>query len=73
MTDKQFIENARKVMRQCGYRRDMGGIGVCALNVSPCGKVLYKGECEAVAEWMRQGGCDSEDEHEPQKHIQGAV
>lgn len=59
--EKRFMEKVHNVMTKCGYRKDMDGIGVCSLNIAPCEKVLYKGECEAVAKWFKEGeeGCNS--------------
>ena len=58
--ENRFLEKAHYIMSKCQYRRDMGGVGVCSLNVLPCEKVLYKGECEAVAEWYKSKGGEDE-------------
>ena len=54
------MKQIHHVMSKCQYRKDMDGIVVCSLNVAPCEKVLYKGECEAVAEWYQSKGGDKE-------------
>ena len=54
--ENRFMEKIHYVMSKCQYRKDMQGIGVCSLNVAPCEKVLYDGDCEAVAEWYHKGG-----------------
>ena len=51
--NEKFMQQIRYVMSKCHWRRDMGGVGVCSLNILPCERVLYKGECEAVAEWYK--------------------
>ena len=56
--NEKFMEQIQAVMSKCQWRRDMGGSGVCSLNILPCERVLYKGECEAVAEWYRKGQKD---------------
>ena len=58
--EQHFMKQIHHVMSKCQYRKDMGGIGVCSLNVAPCEKVLYEGECEAVAEWYQSKGGDKE-------------
>ena len=58
--EQHFMEQIHYVMGKCQYRRDMKGIGVCSLNVAPCEKVLYAGNCEAVAELYRNKGGDTE-------------
>lgn len=59
-SEQHFIEQIHHVMSKCQYRRDMYGVGICSLNVLPCEKVLYKGDCEAVAEWYHSKGGDTE-------------
>ena len=58
--ENRFLEKVHYVMSKCHYRRDMGGVGVCSLNILPCEMVLYKGECEAVAEWYKDKGGEEE-------------
>lgn len=58
--ERHFMEQVHYVMSKCKYCKEIDGIGVCSLNVLPCKKILYKGECEAVAEWYQNKGGDSE-------------
>lgn len=50
--ENRFMEKVHYVMSKCEYRRDFHDIGICSLNVTPCEKVLYNGECEAVMNWI---------------------
>lgn len=49
----RFLELAHYHMNKCEYRVNNNGIGVCSLHILPCKKVLYKGNCEAVAKWLQ--------------------
>lgn len=54
--ENHFMEVVHYVMSKCEYRRDFLDIGICSLNVTPCEKVLYDGECEAVRDWLHGRG-----------------
>lgn len=60
--ENRFYELSHYVMQKCGYRRDVGGVGICSLNVAPCERVFLRGECEAVAEWIQNHREVGEDE-----------
>lgn len=51
--EKRFLELAHYHMDKCEYRKNTDGIGICSLHILPCEKVLYKGNCEAVAKWVQ--------------------
>ena len=51
-SEKRFMEKVHYIMSKCGYRKDLDGFGVCSLNIAPCEKVLYSGDCEAVMNWI---------------------
>ena len=51
--EKRFLELAHYHMNKCEYRKNTGKIGICSLHILPCEKVLYKGDCEAVAKWVQ--------------------
>lgn len=59
--EKRLMEVIHYHMEKCQYRREVEGVGVCSLNLLPCEKVLYKGACEAVAEWYQNKGGDTDD------------
>ena len=56
MTDKQVID-INKIIKKCGYKTQ----GVCRMEVLPCARVIDKGRCPEIIEYLQKQKAESEE------------
>jgi len=54
MTDQEFNEKVEESIKNCEWRRDLGGIDVCGGNIGVCEVIIQNGRCEAMKKLIRK-------------------
>ena len=48
------MDEVKKAIESCRWRKDMGGVSVCLGMCTPCEVTIDKGNCEALIEYFEQ-------------------
>ena len=48
MADDVLVEKAKKAVKSCQWRKEVGDVAICAWRLLPCGRVIARGNCDAI-------------------------
>lgn len=48
-------EQIEKTIKECFWRKEVGGIGVCRAVILPCTRALEKGMCDTLIKLAKEG------------------
>lgn len=55
MNDKITQEDIDKTIKECYWRKDVGGVSVCGGMLAPCSRTIEKGQCDTLINLYRNG------------------
>ena len=53
MNNKITQEDIDKAIKECYWRKDVGGASVCSGALAPCSRVIKKGQCDTLIRLYR--------------------
>ena len=53
MSDTIKQEDIYRAIKECYWRKDIGGVSVCSGMLAPCSRIIEKGQCDTLISLYR--------------------
>lgn len=53
MSNEIIQEDIDKAIKECYWRKDIGGVSVCSGMLAPCSRTIEKGQCDTLISLYR--------------------